>query len=139
MTWTAYINYRSPFPRRLHIKFGFDRPSGFQEEDVRALWTTDGRRTTDDGRRIHWYTISSPCEPNGSGELKKRKIILENLAFIDFIIYFCCFFLLVLFLFQTRDVHTCLEDFHLLYCLLFFYENRLLWKTLNYTCIMKTF
>ena len=28
---------------------------------------TDGR--TDDGRRIHWYTISSPCEPNGLGEL----------------------------------------------------------------------
>ena len=26
---------------------------------------TDGRRTTD-----HGYTISSPCEPNGSGELK---------------------------------------------------------------------
>ena len=23
------INFRSPNPRRLHIKFGFDRPSGF--------------------------------------------------------------------------------------------------------------
>ena len=32
----------------------------------------DGRRTTDaDGRTPeHGYTISSPCEPNGSGELK---------------------------------------------------------------------
>ena len=29
---------------------------------------TDGRRT--DGRRLDGYTISSPCEPNGSGELK---------------------------------------------------------------------
>ena len=29
-----YINFRSPFPRRLHIKFGFDWPSGFREEDV---------------------------------------------------------------------------------------------------------
>ena len=28
----------------------------------------DGRRT--DGRRLGGYTISSPCEPNGSGELK---------------------------------------------------------------------
>ena len=28
----------------------------------------DGRTT--DGRRIHGYNISSPCEPNGSGELK---------------------------------------------------------------------
>ena len=28
----------------------------------------DGR-TDDDGRRLEGYTISSPCEPNGSGEL----------------------------------------------------------------------
>ena len=27
-------NFRSPFPRRLHIKFGFDRASGFRGEDV---------------------------------------------------------------------------------------------------------
>ena len=29
----------------------------------------DGRTPTD-GRRLDGYTISSPCEPNGSGELK---------------------------------------------------------------------
>ena len=29
--------------------------------------TDDGRM--DDGRRLDGYTISSPCEPNGSGEL----------------------------------------------------------------------
>ena len=34
VTWTIYINVRSPFPRRLHIKFGFDWPSGFRGEDV---------------------------------------------------------------------------------------------------------
>ena len=34
VTWTIYINFRSPFPRRLHIKFGFDWPSGFRGEDV---------------------------------------------------------------------------------------------------------
>ena len=34
---------------------------------------TDGGRRTDDGRQIHWYTISSPCEPNGSGELKSLR------------------------------------------------------------------
>ena len=45
----------------LHIKFGFGWPSGFREEE---LWTDDGR-TTD-----HGHPISSPCEPNGSGELK---------------------------------------------------------------------
>ena len=27
-------NFRSPYTRRLHIKFGFDRASGFGEEDV---------------------------------------------------------------------------------------------------------
>ena len=34
VTWTIYINFRSPFPRRLHIKFGFDWPSCFRGEDV---------------------------------------------------------------------------------------------------------
>ena len=48
----------------LHIKFGFDWPSGFREEDLWKWWTTDGRRTD------HGHPISSPCEPNGSGELK---------------------------------------------------------------------
>ena len=24
VTWTIYINFRSPFPRRLHMKFGID-------------------------------------------------------------------------------------------------------------------
>ena len=34
VTWTIYINFRSPFLRRLHLKFGFDWPSGFRGEDV---------------------------------------------------------------------------------------------------------
>ena len=34
VTWTIYINFRSPFPRRLQIKFGFDWSSGFRGEDV---------------------------------------------------------------------------------------------------------
>ena len=32
VTWTIYANFRSPFPRRLHIKFGFDWPSGLRGE-----------------------------------------------------------------------------------------------------------
>ena len=32
----------------------------------------DGRRT--DGRWLDGYTISSPCEPNGSGELKMKAL-----------------------------------------------------------------
>ena len=34
VTWTIYTNFCSPFPRRLHIKFGFDWPSSFRGEDV---------------------------------------------------------------------------------------------------------
>ena len=32
VTLTIYINFCSPFPRRLHMKFGFDWPSGFRED-----------------------------------------------------------------------------------------------------------
>ena len=35
----------------------------------------DGRT---DGRRLNGYTISSPCEPNGSGELKNRHLPYLN-------------------------------------------------------------
>ena len=39
----------------------------------------DGRRT-DDGRTTeHGYTISSPCEPDGSGELIKQLMTFEAL------------------------------------------------------------
>ena len=34
VTQMPRTKYRSPYPRRLHIKFGFDRPSGFGEEDL---------------------------------------------------------------------------------------------------------
>ena len=37
----------------------------------------DGRTTE------HGYTISSPCEPDGSGELKNSKIKLINLSNIN--------------------------------------------------------
>ena len=46
VTQIPRINFRSPYPRRLHIKFGFGRASGFGEEDVLIFFTTD-----DDGRR----------------------------------------------------------------------------------------
>ena len=34
VTWTIYINLHCPLPKRLHMKFGFDWPGGFREEDV---------------------------------------------------------------------------------------------------------
>ena len=45
----------------------------FQRRSLKMWTDDDGRRTTYDGRRTpdHGYTISSPCEPKGSGELKR--------------------------------------------------------------------
>ena len=34
VTWTIYINFGSPFLRMLHMKFGYDWPSGFRGEDL---------------------------------------------------------------------------------------------------------
>ena len=34
VTQMLRTNFRSPYPRRLHIRFGFDWPSGFGEEDL---------------------------------------------------------------------------------------------------------
>ena len=36
------------------------------------MWTTDDGRRTDGRTTEHGYTISSPCEPDGSGELKTK-------------------------------------------------------------------
>ena len=42
----------------------------------------DGR--TDDGRTTeHGYTISSPCEPDGSGELIKKKSGERTIKFFE--------------------------------------------------------
>ena len=34
VTWTIYINFRSPFLRMLQMKFGFDWPSGFRGDHL---------------------------------------------------------------------------------------------------------
>ena len=39
VTLTNYINFHSLFLRMLHIKSGFDWPSGFREVDVSILWS----------------------------------------------------------------------------------------------------
>ena len=43
--------------------------------------TTNGRTT--EGRRLDGYTISSPCEPNGSGELKKGQLLKKSYHFLS--------------------------------------------------------
>ena len=60
VTQMSRTNFRSPYPRRLHIKFDFDRACGFREEDVLKLWKTtyDGR--TDGRRSMGIHSISSP-------------------------------------------------------------------------------
>ena len=55
MTRNIWTNFCSPILRSLHMKFEFNWPCGFRGEDVWKCW-----RTTDDGRRSHWYTNSSP-------------------------------------------------------------------------------
>ena len=66
-TWTINTNFRSLFPRRLHIKFGFDWPSGFRGEDFLKWWTTT---TMTDARAWAYYKLT--YEPFGSGELKMK-------------------------------------------------------------------
>ena len=61
VTQTQPINFCSPIPLRLHMKFSFDRPSGFGEEDLRKWWTTDGP----------WLSYKLTNEPKGSAELIK--------------------------------------------------------------------
>ena len=41
VTLTIYTDFHSLFLRMLHKKFCFDWPSGFREEDVSILWSSD--------------------------------------------------------------------------------------------------
>ena len=60
MTWTIYTNLSSRFPRRLHIKFGFDWPSGSEEK---MFENVNGR--TDDGRTPDpWVSYKLTGEPS---------------------------------------------------------------------------
>ena len=61
VTWTIYITFCSPFLRRLHIKFGFDWPSGFRGEGVGKCGLTDD----DDGRTPDpWVSYKLTGEPS---------------------------------------------------------------------------
>ena len=48
VTWTIYINFRSPFLRMLHMKFALIGPAVSEEKIFEIV---DGRRTPTDGRR----------------------------------------------------------------------------------------
>ena len=57
----------------------------------------DGRTT--DGRRLDGYTISSPCEPNGSGELITVSAIICNQK--------RCFYIFDPLSLSVKSVHDC--------------------------------
>ena len=59
VTRVPRTNLRSPYPRRLYIKFGFDWPSGFRE-DLWALWRTDDY----DGQTLLWVFYKLTYEPS---------------------------------------------------------------------------
>ena len=52
VTWTIWANFRCPIPFRLHMKFGFNRPSGFSGKEVWKCWHWV---TLDQG---HWMTLT---------------------------------------------------------------------------------
>ena len=58
-------NFRSPYLRRLHIKFGFDRASGFGQVVLEKMFEI----VNDGGTPDQEYPISSPMSRN-TGELK---------------------------------------------------------------------
>ena len=62
VTQMPQTNFHSPDPWRLHMKFGFDWPSSFGEEDLWKWWTDH-----DDGACLY-YKLTN--EPKGSGKLK---------------------------------------------------------------------
>ena len=68
-----------PLPIDASYKIWLWLAKRFQRRRSLKLWTdgrTDGR-TTDDGRTPdHGHPISSPCEPNGSGELKNVIVLM---------------------------------------------------------------
>ena len=63
----------------------------------------NGCQRTSTDRRLNGYTISSPCEPNGSGELKIVHHFVHNL-----VIFVSCFFLL----FAVGFSKCILEEIH---------------------------
>ena len=75
-------NFRSPIPLRLQMKFGFDWPSSFGEEDL-SKWWKDRQRM--DVRPWLYYKLTN--EPKGSDVLKKKYVYVTRLLFPSFILH----------------------------------------------------
>ena len=70
VTLTIWINFRSPIPRRLHMKFGFNQPSGFRGD----VWSED-----------HWSCIThlSAEDMLISTVIEEKKFKILNLSDLD--------------------------------------------------------
>ena len=62
-----------PLPIDASYKIWLGLAKRFQRRRSLKLWT-DGRRTTDGRTPDHGHPTKSPCEPNGSGELKNLNL-----------------------------------------------------------------
>ena len=60
VTLTIYINFLSPFPRMLHMKFGFDWASGFRGEDASLLWKGTSRQRSGKGAIRKRFPLQKP-------------------------------------------------------------------------------
>ena len=67
--WTIYINFLSPFPRRLHMKFSLDLRSGFR------------KKIFANGGHIHVYSPVSGTD-NPLGQMLFIYIIIQSFAAI---------------------------------------------------------
>ena len=63
-----------PLPINASYKIWLWLAKRFQRRRSLKLWMDDGR-TTDGRTPDHGHPISSPCEPNGSGELIMQKFV----------------------------------------------------------------
>ena len=63
VTWTIYTNFRSPFPRRLHIKFLALIGQAVSEEKMFEN-VDDGRRRTDRRTPDPWVSYKLTSEPS---------------------------------------------------------------------------
>ena len=71
-SWSCDPDPANKLPLRLHMKFGFNWPSGFGEDLWK--WWTDGQRMED--RTCLYYKLTN--EPKCSGELKTYNWAMET-------------------------------------------------------------
>ena len=74
----SYMNFKELHSLVLYVKFHIHRPTGFGKEYfkgfcyfdfVEKMFEDGGQRQRRRRTTVHGYSISSSCEPYGSGEL----------------------------------------------------------------------